>query len=500
MSEKSGGIDRRTVLKAGAVAGFLGVVAGGGWLVKKAVDHVFDPPEDTAICDPNAVDAANSSAAEGPEGPPTEAEAQAAEMKEEVRRILGTDDECPTTDIPEVPTESGLRELLINKYIDQTGVFTPASGPHSLDDILTAHNQRFILIYNSKMMQMDGELNKGIALEIRYDKSQRAWVYTDPKFAKRKVKFLPGDIIAMPGNNMTYLPMTHSPIITRHKASKHDTTRKREATTRKFEEVLREVLAVVQEGDIIIHTSRSAQSKLIQKAFNHPATHNGVVMKIKGVWVVYEAVQPVRIVPLANWILNSKPGDSTGFKLEPDYKPWVALNRHKDLTPGEIANMKRHLDGELGKPYDVLFRPDQRNKYCSELVDDTAEAVGRNAGKDQSLGDLRLGSRGLLVLSRRYCRSSGDACRDVEGNLTQKLKQFIVRQFKTNKVTTKEFFAPGFRKGLDDEDRELYDTILDEIPPGLREYLTKNVVVTPASQLDDPNLQHVYRSRPDIHP
>ena len=55
----------------------------------------------------------------------------------------------------------------------------------------------------------------------------------------------------------------------------------------------------VREGDIIFHASTSSQSALIRLLTRSPYTHCGLVMRHKGRWLVLEAVQPVKLTPLA---------------------------------------------------------------------------------------------------------------------------------------------------------------------------------------------------------
>ena len=58
----------------------------------------------------------------------------------------------------------------------------------------------------------------------------------------------------------------------------------------------------LRDGDIIFHTSRSAQSAAIQRATHSPYSHMGVVLYRDGKPFVFEAIATVRYTPLANWI------------------------------------------------------------------------------------------------------------------------------------------------------------------------------------------------------
>src|SRR5436309_10168280 len=57
-----------------------------------------------------------------------------------------------------------------------------------------------------------------------------------------------------------------------------------------------------RDGDIIFHQSSSNQSRAIQLATHSRYSHMGMVWRQDGRWFVYEAVQPVKMTPLAKWI------------------------------------------------------------------------------------------------------------------------------------------------------------------------------------------------------
>ena len=54
----------------------------------------------------------------------------------------------------------------------------------------------------------------------------------------------------------------------------------------------------LRDGDIIFHTSRSAQSVAIQRATHSPYSHMGVVLYRDGKPFVFEAIATVRYTPL----------------------------------------------------------------------------------------------------------------------------------------------------------------------------------------------------------
>lgn len=69
----------------------------------------------------------------------------------------------------------------------------------------------------------------------------------------------------------------------------------------------------IQNGDIIFQTSKSGQSKAIQLATNSAYSHMGIIYEQGGKFLVYEAVQPVKLTPLKDWI---KRGENEHFVLK----------------------------------------------------------------------------------------------------------------------------------------------------------------------------------------
>ena len=63
-----------------------------------------------------------------------------------------------------------------------------------------------------------------------------------------------------------------------------------------------------RDGDIIFHTSKSAQSIAIQKATNSKYSHMGIIFNRDGSPYVYEAVKTVRYTPLKKWIARGEDG------------------------------------------------------------------------------------------------------------------------------------------------------------------------------------------------
>jgi hypothetical protein len=114
-----------------------------------------------------------------------------------------------------------------------------------------------------------------------------------------------------------------------------------------------------RDGDIVFHTSTSAQSIAVQKATKSPYSHMGVVFHVGGKAVVLEAVEPARFTPLGDWIARGK-----------DAHYLVKRLRDADnvLTAGALTRLRAVGQAFLGKHYDPYFEWSDSRLYCSELV------------------------------------------------------------------------------------------------------------------------------------
>ena len=116
---------------------------------------------------------------------------------------------------------------------------------------------------------------------------------------------------------------------------------------------------VPRNGDVVFHTSTSSQSRAIQLATDSPHSHMGLVYLEDGEPFVFEAVQPVKSTPLAEWIARGKDGHFVVKRL-PDAS--------RRLTPEILQRMKSVGDAMVGRPYDRYFEWSDDRIYCSELV------------------------------------------------------------------------------------------------------------------------------------
>ncbi len=114
----------------------------------------------------------------------------------------------------------------------------------------------------------------------------------------------------------------------------------------------------LKDGDIIFHTSTSSQSKAIALATNSNYTHMGIIFNYQEKLMVFEAVNPVKITPLTDWI---KRGKNSAFVVK-------RLKNHEGFSALEKMKLKKQGLKHLGKPYDLLFEWSDEKMYCSELV------------------------------------------------------------------------------------------------------------------------------------
>jgi len=151
----------------------------------------------------------------------------------------------------------------------------------------------------------------------------------------------------------------------------------------------------LQNGDIIFQTSKSDQSKAIQLATHSKYSHMGIVYETNGAYFVYEAVQPVKLTKLNDWI---KRGENSHYVVK-------RLKNSKELLTNEnIKKMKAVGEKFKGKDYDTYFEWSDDKIYCSELVWKIyKEALGIEIGELQELKTFDLTSKAVEAKMReRY--------------------------------------------------------------------------------------------------
>jgi hypothetical protein len=135
----------------------------------------------------------------------------------------------------------------------------------------------------------------------------------------------------------------------------------------------------LRDGDIIFHTSRSAQSQAIQRATRSPYSHVGLVFHRDGKPHVLEAIATVRYTPLAQWTARGTGGQ------------FVVKRLKSPLDTTQAKQLRDAAERHAGKPYDLYFGWSDARIYCSELVWKAChEALGMELGARQKLRDFDL--------------------------------------------------------------------------------------------------------------
>jgi uncharacterized protein YycO len=135
----------------------------------------------------------------------------------------------------------------------------------------------------------------------------------------------------------------------------------------------------LRDGDIIFHTSRSAQSAAIQRATHSPYSHVGVIFFRDGRPFVFEAIATVRYTPLDAWVARGDGGR------------YVVRRLKTALTPPHTVKLRATARQFEGKPYDLYFEWSDERIYCSELVWKLYEqALGVKLGQLQKLREFDL--------------------------------------------------------------------------------------------------------------
>lgn len=112
----------------------------------------------------------------------------------------------------------------------------------------------------------------------------------------------------------------------------------------------------LQEGDIVFSSSALGQGSAIIAATASPYTHCGVVFKKDGELMVLEAVQPVGVVSIKDFMNRGRP------------EVFTALRLKTAITPDAYRKARDWAALQVGRDYDVRFGWDDKKLYCSELV------------------------------------------------------------------------------------------------------------------------------------
>lgn len=154
--------------------------------------------------------------------------------------------------------------------------------------------------------------------------------------------------------------------------------------------VLTDVLAP---GDLVLHSSRSAQSAALRAATGSRWTHVGLVFRRDGRWEVLEAVQPVRWTPLDAWVRRGIDGDVVALRYD---------------EPFDAQRLQKAAEAWLDRPYDLLFQWSDDTIYCSELVWKAYHEQGIDLGTLAPMDSFDLSSPEVKALIEARTKGSVD--------------------------------------------------------------------------------------------
>jgi len=157
------------------------------------------------------------------------------------------------------------------------------------------------------------------------------------------------------------------------------------------------VTGQLRNGDLIFQTSQSSQTDLIQEVTQSNLSHVGVIYYKDNEPYVFEAIGPVVLTPLAEWIERGKGAD------------YIVSRLTRELTDAEQQNMYHYARKQLGKSYDIQFKWSDSKMYCSELVWKAYEAGGIRLCEPKQFKDFDLSSDAVQqAIKQRYVSDFND--------------------------------------------------------------------------------------------
>ncbi len=147
----------------------------------------------------------------------------------------------------------------------------------------------------------------------------------------------------------------------------------------------------LREGDIVFQGNPGLQSDAVRAATDSPYTHCGVVVETRDGLAVFEAIHPVRVTRLEDFIARSLPGTFHARRL------------NQALDPAWVDQARKWAEQQNGKPYDSLFAWSDDSMYCSELVWKLYRAGGVELCKPRPFREYRLDEPAVkTIIDQRY--------------------------------------------------------------------------------------------------
>ena len=147
-----------------------------------------------------------------------------------------------------------------------------------------------------------------------------------------------------------------------------------------------------RDGDLIFQHSASSQSTAVQLATNSYFSHCGIIFYMEGKPYVFEAIEPVGVRKLEDWIASGEDQKFTVYRL-----------KDPNLSSAELTTMKSYLKTQLNKHYDLGFNWSDKELYCSELVFKAYKAIGIELCQPKFLRDFNLENPQVRkIMQQRY--------------------------------------------------------------------------------------------------
>lgn len=144
-----------------------------------------------------------------------------------------------------------------------------------------------------------------------------------------------------------------------------------------------------QNGDIIFQISTSSQAPAVALASGSPITHVGLIAVNKTKVTVVEAVEPVREIPIEDFINHGTAWGVYRLEQSPSHPGWDK----------KVISVARSMKG---KHYDSLFQWSNAKIYCSELVWKAYKSgAGVELSTPEKIGDLNLSYEPVQKLIKR---------------------------------------------------------------------------------------------------
>lgn len=138
-------------------------------------------------------------------------------------------------------------------------------------------------------------------------------------------------------------------------------------------------------GDVLLQHFASKLGSVIADVSNSQYSHCGMVLIRDNEPHVIEAIGPVRIVPVEDWIKQGQLHHFTQL-------------RPRRLTAVQIEKAIDEAEKMLGQPYDIQYEWDDEKIYCSELIYKAFDrALGIEIGEKQKLRELKWKTHPLFI-------------------------------------------------------------------------------------------------------